>query len=547
MQVFRWGGIVGWCCLLGLVFLSSCRREQPSSFDSNLAPDTYISFAPAESSLAYYRVHLFWNGVDPDGAVDHYEFAVTDTNKTPGEDTPGFNRYFRTDRTDSLFVFTANLPQILGHRFYVRAVDNDDRVDPTPAWAYFVAHDFNFPNVVWHTSRGSWTDRAGNLRTRLIRSNNIFEPTDTIGVAGNTEFSWSGFDVDEGGFVTGYAYRVGASTNYTGGTLSDTTVAVSHVPAPGKPYFSGREVVFVRSIDDAGAATNPDSVRSYVVNFSPITWVVDPNSPQTPTRRVSFIDKDTQKLWPSGTFLADGSRSIRFQYVGFDDSRDISLDPTNPTGITGFQFRKLKNGGGTAFQNISNFVKFPQINDFDRIETQSLTSGTYEFQVRAKDELGRFGNPERVIVGVNYFPYFTSVTYLDAAGDEQPLWVPGSTTPVQVRLTKRPDGTYPNLIVRYLAVDDHRPGVDKHPLDGNLVVEEELGLVGEYRSQMNGARDGFERAVPDVAGQKSFEISTASSPPSGTVKAGQNTLELTARDTSGRDTKLFVFFDVRLE
>jgi len=83
-------------------------------------------------------------------------------------------------------VLTADNPQILGHRFYVRAVDNEGKVDPSPAWAYFVAHDFNFPGVRFKTSEGTWTDRTGNPRRLVLRSNDRYVATDTIGVGGRS-------------------------------------------------------------------------------------------------------------------------------------------------------------------------------------------------------------------------------------------------------------------------------------------------------------------------------------------------------------------------
>ncbi len=546
MQFCRWGGRVGWCALFGLIVLTGCRREQPSTFDSNLAPDTYISLAPAESTLAYYRVRIFWNGVDPDGVIDHYEFAVTDSNKVPGEDTPGFNGYFRTERTDSLFVLTANLPQILGHRFYVRSVDNEDKTDPTPAWAYFVAHNYNFPSVSWERSIGTWTDRVGGTRTITIRSNVRVNPTDTIGVAGAVDFAWNGFDIDDGGFVTGFEFRRSSDTEFTGGSLADTSLAWNYEPLPGDPYFSGTDVLRVRAIDDAGASTNPDSVRSIVVNFSPVCWIVDPNQPDQPTHRPSFIDEDSGNVWDSGTTLRDGSRNIQFQFIGFDDPRDISLNPeTNPSGIIGFQFRRLLNGGGAAYQNIIPWVAFPEVNEFDRVESSNLTSGRYTFLVRAKDELSRFGRPDTVVVDINYFPYFTSVVYLDENGEEQPLWLPGGDQ-VTVTLSPLPDQTYPDLTVRFASLDQHRPQPDTHPLDVNFVVEEELSFVEEYRSQMNGARDGFERVDPGQPGVKTFPVSNADSPPSGVVRKGSNRLELTCKDVSGKTTKLDLFFTVIL-
>ena len=52
------------------------------------------------------------------------------------------------------------------------------------------------------------TDRFGNTLTRVLTSTDPDAPTDTIGVEGCFSQSWTGFDADQGGFITGYeAYK----------------------------------------------------------------------------------------------------------------------------------------------------------------------------------------------------------------------------------------------------------------------------------------------------------------------------------------------------
>jgi len=78
--------------------------------------------------------------------------------------------------------------------------------------------------------------------------------------------SWDGFDLDEGGYVVGYEFRSSADLIFRGGSLADTSYSRDFAPkmSGGKlVYFSGSEILQVRSIDDAGAKTQPDSVRSW--------------------------------------------------------------------------------------------------------------------------------------------------------------------------------------------------------------------------------------------------------------------------------------------
>ena len=535
-RVLRAAGLVG---LLVVTALSGCRRENPSNFDSNLAPETFISGAPAESSFAFYQVHVFWNGSDPDGVIDHYEFAVTDSNKVPGEDTPEFSGYFRTDRTDSVFRLSADNPQILGHRFYVRAVDNEGKTDPTPAWTYFIANDFNFPNVVFTRGVGTWSDRYGNPHSIVVKSNNRFDPTDTIGVGGCVDYAWDGFDVDPGGFVTGFLYRESASTVFLGGTLADTAFAKCYTPT-----FNGKDAVHVKAVDDAGAATFTDSVRAVKINFNPVTWLCDPNSPTTPVRARVFTD-DRGEVRPSGTILANGFRNITFAYTGFDDDRDARPDVDDP-GVNAFAWRRLENGGGPAYREISlnKWEPFPAVNVFDesgQSGSRLLTSADWTFFIRSKDIYGLWGRPETLLVRVNYPAFFTSVAYVDTSGAENPLWDPAGTV-LHVDWPTN-GGTPPPLHVRFQAIDVHSAD-SPDPLEISTVVEDENGQVLEYRTRINGSSAGFEPA-PAVGPAEVFLPVSLDPNAAAMVRPGLNTLDLAANDDgegASRRTDLTVRF-----
>jgi len=534
--------------LLGTIALGGCRRESPTNFDRNLPPETFISGAPAESTLSYYQVHMYWNGSDPDGLIDHFEYSVTDSNKSPGEDTPDFNGYFSTASTDSLFLLSADSPQILGHRFYVRSVDNEGKVDPTPAWTYFIAHDFNFPSVDFTRSVGIWTDRFNVEHVVELTSTNKFDPTDTIGVGGCFELAWSGSDRDVGGRVVGFEFRSSADTDFQGGSLADTSFSRCF-----EGDFSGKDAFVVRAIDDAGARTLPDSVRSLVINFNPIAQIVDPLSPDPVPARV-FTD-DSGVVRPSGTMLRDGFRRITFAYYGFDDPRDFAEDPEDP-GITGFSFRKLSgflpNLGGAAYREVGDW-KEGEINLFQRPEAQSLSSGDYMFLMRSRDDLGRWGEPDTVLIRVNYPPYFVDVSYIDPQGTKQPLWIPGGTEPVTALPGLDGDGLPLPLHVQAEAIDDHSAD-SPHPLEiTHPVVEDEVGAVAEYRVRVNGSAGGFEVAPTGGGPTDRFLPATTDSTQEGMVRVTapggpvNNFLEIKCKDVGGRITALVVPFRVNIQ
>jgi hypothetical protein len=403
---------------------------------------------------------------------------------------------------------------------------------------------------------GNWIDRDGNPRSITLRSSDRYTATDTIGVGGSIAVSWDGFDLDRGGYVVGYEYRSTLDLIFRGGSLADTSFSRDFAPtlSGGKlVYFSGQEVLHVRSEDDGGAKTQPDSVRSVIVNFNPVTWVVDPREP-SPVRTKVFRERSTSKVYPSGTALADGSRGIEFSFTAFDDHRDTRINPGSAYDVSAFTYRRLVNGGGPAYDStgveFGKWAPFPAVNNFAINKTQNLVSGDYAFLLRARDQLGRWGFPDTVVVMVNYYAYFVSATYLDGDGVEQPLWnpKPAGSRPdtLTVSIAKNPDGSYPDLQVRFLALDTHAPAPNTHALDFNGVVEEELSHVEEYRARLNGTTAGFEVAVPrDAPGERAFPVSLVVEP--GVIRPGVNTLDLAARDAGGRVTSLSIAFRVTLE
>jgi hypothetical protein len=174
--------------------------------------------------------------------------------------------------------------------------------------------------------------------------------------------------------------------------------------------------------------------------------------------------------------------------------------------------------------------------------------------LQATDELGRNGKPDTIQVSVNYYPYFESVHYVDEQNTEQNLWVPALPSAPQdtvtVTMHKDQSGSYPELLVRIFARDDHHPPPGNHPLDFNPVVEDELGLIQDYSARLNNSREGFVDQPHDSTGaaiplERSFVVDPEGGP--GYLTAGVNRLEILTRDVSGRVTTLEVLFRLVLE
>lgn len=74
---------IGLVLLLPLLGLWGCEREPDGEALPNQPPRIFLSSGPLQGDPdANYRVHFYWNGYDPDGRVDHFEYLITDDEVT---------------------------------------------------------------------------------------------------------------------------------------------------------------------------------------------------------------------------------------------------------------------------------------------------------------------------------------------------------------------------------------------------------------------------------------------------------------------------------
>ncbi len=254
-----------------------CREESPLGDEGNQPPETYLVQAPPFAQTEFYVSHLFWEGYDPDGRVEYFEVAITDSFGVLDDVT-----WHKTFKNDSLVRFEVggefNLDQVLGRRFYVRAVDNQERADPRPAWVFFGAKDIAFPEIEFVVSRGfnpDWPE-PGNPAILSIgpRGTGLFPP-DTLPADATAEFQWTGGDRDSlfgrpVGSISSFEHKLVApregdgDNDYVGQSLADTIARYERL-GPGPYRF------LVRALDDAGLASSPPAERYFQVNFDP--WV----------------------------------------------------------------------------------------------------------------------------------------------------------------------------------------------------------------------------------------------------------------------------------
>src|SRR5690349_18110699 len=154
-------------CLLAAYMAAGCRQALRPPTEDNQPPETWITAAPfdtitldkrgggPEPVKIPVRFHVYWAGSDVDGAVTGFYWAVTETIpqlldgfiRPPELPGPKPQDYHFTTRTDSSFIFDVaeDVPD-RQHVFYIYAVDNKGKPDPTPARFIFTAVD-QFPPI----------------------------------------------------------------------------------------------------------------------------------------------------------------------------------------------------------------------------------------------------------------------------------------------------------------------------------------------------------------------------------------------------------------
>lgn len=299
---------VGVVLCLFLVFLSAgCRDSLSPNLDNNVAPETWITAAPMDTitdrpSIGApipgrpgeipVRYHLYWAGSDLDGAVAGFYWAVVETLPIPPGDGLGLpslpgpkpQDYRFTTRTDSVFIFTASedVP-VREHTFFIYAVDNKNRPDPTPARFMFRAYDRFPPLAVIDSANAVGTIYllAGGGVTPVERAYQIRDsfdvsrpyPADTVPSISRLTFRWHGEPTIPGTIVTGFRYKLDESSfNIVDSTVTTATYNTRVGPdviAPGTKIFT------LRAVGESG--WRGESTRYFQMNFAPDSWFAGPD------------------------------------------------------------------------------------------------------------------------------------------------------------------------------------------------------------------------------------------------------------------------------
>ncbi len=448
-------------------FASGCREQSSAPIDRNRAPETVLTGVPGDSTSSFYRLQLFWAGYDIDGAVVGYEWAITDS--LPGEDIV----WTYTSRTDSTFVFTVDENrEVLGHRFYLRAIDNEAKRDPTPAFTFFTVRNSCVPTT-WFTEA---VGEGPGGETSPITSTSSLAPSDTIPSGWGVRFAWNGADCDraltpEGevipvGTVQGFDYKMSPiEFDWVRSGPRDTvrTYAAAQLK-------SGVYEMRVRARDDAGLAGLDPAIRTFVWNLDPRTYFSRALLPGEADSVEVFTASTTG---PDGEYLsyAEGDTLPMTSFGVLLRAKVVAIDPDAPHLITAREARLVKDA---AFWNpLGEDGSFESTINFG-------ISGEYLLMARSLDGLERWdGTPDTIRFAVNQAARFVSEwTFAGISRWQRPL--NGATYP----LPPRPAPTVDTMRVAFAALDpdfvpvqlylEFKYKFDQYPLPNGAVGQEVL-------------------------------------------------------------------------
>jgi hypothetical protein len=316
------------CLLLVTLGLLGCRKPVTPNIDRNLAPETWITAAPMDTltlrgpggevldpsdpraNTIPVRFRLYWAGSDRDGAVSGYYWAVTETTTTVGEGEIGLPNlpgpkpqdYRFTPRTDTTFVFTVDqLVPDRQHAFFLYAVDNQGKPDPTPARFFFRAFDRFPPRADFVDARatGRIVGRLPNGQVTAPYDTTVFltdtlninvPPSQFVPAGSRLDFAWRPLITLPGTYVTGYWYKLDESE---WNKVDSTVTSVSYnTGLPGDaPVSTGTKVFTLRAVSQSGSAG--ETTRRFVMNLPPTTWWYGPDTTlfaNTPPDAQGFVD-----------------------------------------------------------------------------------------------------------------------------------------------------------------------------------------------------------------------------------------------------------------
>jgi hypothetical protein len=284
-----------------------CREALVPNIDTNQPPETWITAAPQDTLTSKdpsgvvippsvgtipVKFHLYWAGSDIDGEVTGYYFAVVETVtsipvgglRPPRLPGPKPQDYHFTTRTDSTFIFNvAEFNPDREHAFYIYAVDDKGRPDPTPARFIFNAIDRFPPIPVFDEASATGRVFRQSPGGTLFQKDTTYAIRDTLNpqtvtkdfvpVGAALTFRWHAELASAQLVPVAFKYKLDETEFVT------VDSSVKRVDYAAGRTGAGLKIFTLKALDQAGGARQ--TTRRFGLNLAPDTWWSgpDPNSP----------------------------------------------------------------------------------------------------------------------------------------------------------------------------------------------------------------------------------------------------------------------------
>ncbi|HEY2954406.1 MAG TPA: hypothetical protein VGK89_04045 [Candidatus Eisenbacteria bacterium] len=296
-----------------------------------------------------------------------FYWAVVETVGAAGDELmpplpgPKPRDYRYTAKRDSVFIFNvfegSNNRQ---HAFYIYAVDNQGKADPTPARVIFNSLD-RFPPIpiilqdsTYATGFVFHQDNVGDglnpvpapiettvaLRDTFSRGTT---PRDVVPVGSLVNIEWTSAIAIADNPAVAYKYKIGEGEEVDFVEVPASITGTQYNTTDRNRIGAGVKIFTLRAIDQAGGArTSPETTRRFYMNLAPDTWFAGPDS--VPATNTSFYTVGTKPFsgtrerykqltaWPTatsgtefpGSLLSPDSVQVMPAWRGRDPSRGPS-------------------------------------------------------------------------------------------------------------------------------------------------------------------------------------------------------------------------------
>lgn len=258
--------------ILLFVTVLSCDSSISGDFIENQPPSTFLtveSINRTEENRLSSQINISWWGIDPDGYIDFFEYAINDTSE---------NAWIKVTGTDSTFILPITEGQSTDEvLFKIRAVDDDGARDPFGArLVYPVINSeptvrFNSPELppdtLFAISSFGWTINDPDGLANIARTEMVLNDR-------NQEWISIPFEIDEDQVfislsVDNSSEGIASADIFLGKSFQATDLNVDNV------NVGSSNKIYIRTIDQAGAVSSIDST----------TWFIKPQ-----TSKVLFLN-----------------------------------------------------------------------------------------------------------------------------------------------------------------------------------------------------------------------------------------------------------------